>query len=135
MVPPGGVNFVDVRDVAAAFIAAAERGRAGERYLLGGPNWTFATFFERTARLSRTRGPRWKLPEPVYGLAGKALDAVYDRLGQAPPVDRVSVEMGQRYWYLDARKAETELGFEPRDPYETIQDTVSYIQKNFLHAP
>lgn len=134
-VPPGGVNFVDVRDAADAFVAAAERGRAFERYLLGGPNWTFATFFERTARMSGVRGPRWKLPERVYGFAGRALEAIYGQLGQAPPVDRVSVEMGQRFWYVDASKARRELGFAPRDPYETIQDTVSFLRKTFLQEP
>lgn len=134
VIPPGGVNFVDVRDVAIAFRTAMEKGRAGERYLLGGPNWTCAAFFERLERASKVKGPWIKLPEPVYAFAGKALDAFYRHWDKAPPVDRISVEMGQRFWYLDPGKAERELGFEARDPYETLHDTVSYIKKEFLGA-
>jgi len=132
VIPPGGVNFVDVRDAAAAFESALTRGRAGERYLLGGPNWSFETFFAKLARVGGVKGPRVKLPERIYSFAGKAVDAFYRQWDRTPPVDRVSVEMGQRFWWLDPSKAERELGFQARDPYETLYDTVAYIKKEFL---
>lgn len=132
VVPPGGVNFVDVRDVAAACVTAMERGRPGERYLLGGPNWTFKTFFEKLERISRVKGPRLRLPEPLYTLAGAATEAIYKGIDRTPPVDRVSVEMGERFWYFDSGKAERELGFEARDPYETLHETVKFIRQTFL---
>ncbi len=132
VIPPGGVNFVDVRDAAAAFESALSRGRAGERYLLGGPNWSFETFFAKLSRVGGVKGPRVKLPERIYSFAGKAVDAFYRQWDRTPPVDRVSVEMGQRFWWLDAAKAERELGFQARDPYETLYDTVAYIKKEFL---
>ena len=132
VIPPGGVNFVDVRDVAEAFRSAMEKGRSGERYLLGGPNWSFKKFFERLERLSKVKGPRVKLPESMYTIAGMAVDAFYRQLDKAPPVDRVSIEMGQRFWYVDASKAEREIDFRARDPYETLHDTVAYINKEIL---
>jgi dihydroflavonol-4-reductase len=132
VVPPGGVNFVDVRDAALAFESALSRGRAGERYLLGGPNWTFDTFFARLSRIGGVRGPRVKLPDKIYSLAGKAVDAFYRQWDRTPPVDRTSVEMGQRFWWLDSTKAQRELGFSARDPYETLYDTVAYVKKEFL---
>ena len=132
VIPPGGVNFVDVRDAAAAFESALSRGRAGERYLLGGPNWSFETFFAKLARVGGVKGPRVKLPERIYSFAGKAVDAFYRQWDRTPPVDRVSVEMGQRFWWLDPSKAERELGFQARDPYDTLYDTVAYIKKEFL---
>jgi len=132
VIPPGGVNFVDVRDAAAAFESALSRGRAGERYLLGGPNWSFETFFAKLARVGGVKGPRVKLPDRVYSFAGKAVHAFYRQWDRTPPVDRVSVEMGQRFWWLDPSKAERELGFQARDPYETLYDTVAYIKKEFL---
>ncbi len=132
VVPPGGINFVDVRDVAETFVRAMEVGRSGERYLLGGPNWTFAIFFERLGRSSRVKGPRLKLPSSVYLFAGRTVDALYRHWDKVPLVDRVSVEMGQRFWYLDASKAHRELGFDPRDPYETLNETVAYIRREFL---
>ena len=58
--PPGGLNFVDARDVAAVMPVAMERGRPGERYLLGGHNWTFAEFFGRLERLTKVPGPLLK---------------------------------------------------------------------------
>jgi dihydroflavonol-4-reductase len=132
VVPPGGINFVDVRDVAGAFVDALDKARAGERYLLGGPNWTFRKFFEKLERVSRVKGPRVKLPASVYSFAGQAVEALYKRWDKAPPVDRVSVEMSARFWYLDASKAERELGFSARDPYETLYDTVAFIKREFL---
>jgi dihydroflavonol-4-reductase len=132
VIPPGGVSFVDVRDAALAFESALSRGRAGERYLLGGPNWTFETFFARLSRTAGVKGPRVKLPERIYSFAGKAVDAVYRQWDRTPPVDRTSVEMGKRFWWLDSSKAERELGFSARDPYETLYDTVAYIRKEFL---
>jgi dihydroflavonol-4-reductase len=132
VIPPGGVNFVDVRDAAAAFESALSRGRSGERYLLGGPNWSFETFFAKLSRAGGVKGPRIKLPERIYSLAGKAVDAFYRQWDRTPPVDRVSVEMGQCFWWLDPSKAERELGFQARDPYETLYDTVAYIKKEFL---
>jgi dihydroflavonol-4-reductase len=132
VIPPGGVNFVDVRDAAAAFESALSRGRPGERYLLGGPNWSFETFFARLARVGGVNGPRVKLPERIYSIAGIAVDAFYRQWERTPPVDRVSVEMGRRYWWLTPSKAERELGFQARDPYETLYDTVAYVKKEFL---
>ena len=134
VIPPGGVNFVDVRDVADAFLTAMEKGRGGERYLLGGPNWTFKVFFERLERSSKVKGPRVKLPESMYSLAGMAVEALYRQLDKAPPVDRISVEMGQRFWYVDASKAERELDFRARDPYETLHETIAYINREILGA-
>ncbi len=132
VVPPGGMNFVDVRDAAAAFESALSRGRAGERYLLGGPNWTFERFFAKLSRIGGVKGPRLKLPERMYSFAGKAVEAFYRQWDRTPPVDRVSVEMAERFWWLDPSKAERELGFLARDPYDTLYDTVAYIKKEFL---
>jgi dihydroflavonol-4-reductase len=132
VIPPGGVNFVDVRDAAAAFESALSRARAGERYLLGGPNWSFETFFAKLARIGRVKGPWLKLPDRIYAFTGKAVDAFYRQWDRTPPVDRVSVEMAERFWWLDPSKAERELGFQARDPYETLYDTVAYIKKEFL---
>jgi dihydroflavonol-4-reductase len=132
VVPPGGINFVDVRDAAAALESAMSRGRAGERYLVGGPNWTFERFFQKLSRLSGVKAPWLKLPKRIFSFTGQAVDAFYRQLELAPPVDRVSVEMSRRFWYLDATKARRELGFEARDPYETLYDTIAYIRREFL---
>lgn len=132
VVPSGGMNFVDVRDVAAALPVAMERGRPGERYLMGGSNWTCAEFFGRLARLAKVRAPfitghgRW--PE----LAARAQAALLRAVGRTPPVDPESVEMGRYFWYLDDKKARAELGFVTRDPTETLLDTLAYVRERIL---
>jgi dihydroflavonol-4-reductase len=131
VVPDGGINFVDARDAAAATVAALDRGRAGERYLLGGPNWTMAEFFGRLSRAAKVPAPRLRLPDKVARLGASVLEHVYRTwVDREPPVDRISVEMSQHYWWLDASKARRELGFEPRDPGLTLVDTVSYLRRD-----
>ncbi len=130
--PPGGINFVDVRDVAAALPVAMERGVAGERYLLGGYNWTFSEFFGRLERLSKVPGPmvrgrgRW----PYY--ASHVQSALYKALGRTPPVDPVSVHMGEFFWYFSSDKAKQTRGFEVREASETLFDTIAYLRTHFL---
>ncbi len=131
VVPDGGVNFVDVRDAAAAFVAAIERGRAGERYFLGGPNWTVAKLFGRLERLAKVPGPRFRLPARWARLGAEVAERVAEWRGGEPWVDKISVEMAQHFWYLDASKARRELGFEPRDPQETLLDTVRDLRARF----
>ena len=88
-----------------------ERGRPGERYLLGGPNWTFVEFFGRLERLSKVSGPRVRAPQQVTLFGARIVDAIYRHLDRVPPVEYASVEMATHYWYLDDRKARRELDF------------------------
>lgn len=124
--PAGGLSFVDARDAAAALISAMERGQSGERYLLSARNMTIAAFFKRLERISGVRAPLLRLPKarPLALGASRLFSRAVRALGAEPPVDEVSVEMAQYFWYCDARKAERELGFQPRDAGETLSDTV-----------
>ena len=125
-IPRGGLSFVDVRDVASTMIDCATRGRAGERYLLTAKNLSVAAFFERLERLTGVPAPKLKLP------AGRALvnegvrwvNRVTKSWGGSPALDEVRVDMAQHYWYCTADKAIEELGFAPRDPAQTLLDTV-----------
>ncbi len=129
VIPEGGVNFVDVRDAALATVAALEKGRPGERYLMGGPNWTFKEFFARLGRVAKVSGPRFKLPSRLQRFGADVIEHLYRNAGKEPPVDRISVEMGEHYWWIDSTKAERELGFESRDPGLTLGDTVKYLRQ------
>lgn len=129
VVPDGGVSFVDARDAAAATATALEHGHAGERYLLGGPNWTTKEFFARLGRVSGITPPRIKLPQRWNEWGASIVEELYRWRGKEPPVDRISVEMAACYWWIDSRKAERELGFAARDPQLTLVDTVSYLRQ------
>jgi dihydroflavonol-4-reductase len=129
IVPPGGINFVDVRDAAIATVAALDKGRPGERYLLGGPNWSFKEFFGRLGRVAKKSPPRFRLPDRLSRWGATVIEELYRSRGKEPPVDRISVEMSEHYWYCDSSKAERELGFEARDPGLTLGDTVRYLRQ------
>lgn len=126
-IPGGGIAFVDVRDAAQGMWLAFERGRAGERYILNAKNMTVAAFFQRLERIAGVKAPALHMPRSrplaigVNRLFSKALRAI----GGQPPVDEVSVEMAQYYWYCSSSKAERELGFSARDPGETLHETVT----------
>jgi dihydroflavonol-4-reductase len=131
-VPGGGLSFVDVRDAATTFRRAMQDGRHGERYLIGSANWTFEKFFGRLERLSKTAGPRLSFPKSFAVNGSKLVDALFRQWNMAPPVEAEAVEMAEYFWYLDAGKARDELGFTPRDPAETLHETIVYVRENFL---
>lgn len=130
--PRGGLSFVDVRDAAKAFEAAMKDGRNGERYLLGSANWTFDRFFGRLERLTKVRAPRISFPSKLAVTGSQIIHSLYKQWDKAPPVEPAAVEMAEYFWYLDSSKAERELGFAPRDPGETLLDTVKYLREHFL---
>jgi dihydroflavonol-4-reductase len=132
MVPRGGLSFVDVRDVASLLPIAMKRGVAGERYLVGGYNWTFAELFGRLERLTKVAGPLFKARGKLPLLATRAQAALLRHWGRSPPIEPQSVEMAEYFWYCDSGKAARELGFIPRDATDTLFDTVTYIRENFL---
>jgi dihydroflavonol-4-reductase len=129
VLPDGGINFVDARDAALATAAALDKGRPGERYLLGGPNWTMKEFFGRLGRVANVAPPRLKLPAKWNKWGASLVEELYRHRGKEPPVDRISVEMADHYWWIDSSKAERELGFVARDPQLTLHDTVAYLRK------
>ena len=131
--PSGGLNFVDARDVAAVLPTAMERGRPGERYLLGGYNWTFVEFFNRLARQTKLPAPLLRAPRgrlTVYATEVQA--ALYRKLGRTPPLEPKAVEMAGYFWYFDSTKARDELGFQNRESADTLHDTVSYLREHIL---
>ncbi len=123
--PTGGLNFVDARDAAAGLIAAMTSGRPGERYLLGGPNWTCERFLREVAKLSGRRAPLMSSPAWLSLLMAPILRKVMRKF----TVDDQTIEMSGLFWYCDSSKAERELGFKTRDPIETLRNTLEDIYR------
>ena len=130
--PSGGLNFVDARDAAAAFISALDRGKHQEKYLLGAENMTFEQFFGRLARLSGVSAPMLKVPKKLAMAGSSMISSLYKNWGKQSPVMPNEVEQAEYFWYFDSSKAKEELGFEPRDPQETLQDTITYLRDGLL---
>lgn len=133
--PGGGLSFVDVRDAAAAFAAALTRGVPGERYLVAGANLAFADFFGRLERLSGVAAPRLRLPTALNVAGAHLLQKVADWRHVEPDLDAPSVEMGECFWYCDPAKAREALGFAPRDPQETLFETVRWLDEHVRGRP
>ena len=127
-VPTGGLNLADARDVAAGVVNAIRLGRVGERYLLGGVNWTFQEWITRTAQVADVQAPRIKPPLWLALGGAKLLRAAMPLIGREFKVDTKSIEMSACYWYCNTAKARKELGFTIRDPMITLCDTVDYIR-------
>ena len=130
--PSGGLSIVDARDAATAFIAALEKGEHQEKYLLGSANMTFAEFFGRLERLSGISAPMLKVPKRVAVGGSSLIESVFKNWGKASPVATKEVEQAEHFWYFDSAKGKEKLGFEPRDPQETLNDTINYLRENFL---
>jgi len=132
--PSGGLSVVDNRDVAKAFINSIEKGRHKEKYLLGAGNMTFADFFGRLSRLSGISPPMLRVPKKIAVAGAGIIDSVFRNWNKTSPIEPGEVEQAEYFWYLNSAKAEEELGFVPRDTQETLQDTITYLRKNFLGA-
>jgi dihydroflavonol-4-reductase len=124
--PGGGLSFVDARDAADAFVQALTRGQPYERHLMG-VNLSLADFYHRLERLTGAPAPRLRLPSKANVLGARLLERVAKWRGVEPALDPQEVEIGEHFFYLDASKAERELGFRARDIHETLSDTVQYL--------
>jgi dihydroflavonol-4-reductase len=93
---------------------------------------TFEQFFGRLERLSSVAAPKLKVPKKLAVAGSSFISSVYKNWGKTSPVAPNEVEQAEYFWYFDSSKAENELGFAPRDPQETLQDTIAYIRENFL---
>jgi dihydroflavonol-4-reductase len=112
-----GLNLVDVRDVAAGHLLAAEKGTPGEKYILGNRNMALKEILDVLARLTGLPAPKVRLPH-VVPLAIAAVDTFLSRaLGKTPRVSVEGVRMSMHRMFFDASKAVRELGL-PQSPVE-----------------
>jgi dihydroflavonol-4-reductase len=125
-----GLNFVDVRDVAEGHLQAWERGRPGERYILGAENLTLQAALERLAVLSGRPAPRVQIPYAVAYAAGVVTTAWANLTGQPPRAPLDAVRMARKKMWVRHDKAELELGFQPGPVDEAFRRAIDWFQKN-----
>ena len=125
-----GMNFVDVEDVAAGHLLAAQKGRAGERYILGNQNLSLKDFLQKVAKAAKVRGPLFQIPYAVAWMAGAVCGAISTVTGQEPLIPLDGVRMAHAPMYYDASKAVKEVGL-PQTPVEiAIQMAVNWLRDN-----
>ncbi|HYX19838.1 MAG TPA: hopanoid-associated sugar epimerase [Thermoanaerobaculia bacterium] len=124
-----GLNLVDVRDVAAGHLAAAERGRVGERYILGNRDMTLREILETLARLTGLPAPRVRLPHWIPLAAAAVATGAARVTGRPPRVSLESVRMSTHRMFFDAGKAVRELGLPQTPVDEALSRAVAWFRE------
>jgi dihydroflavonol-4-reductase len=122
------LNLVDVRDVAAGLILTAEKGRAGERYILGGENLSLAQIVATIARITGRDRLAFRVPPTLALVAGFVSELVSVHLTQRQPTATVEgVRLALRSLPLDNSKARRELGFAPQPVEGAIREAIAWL--------
>ena len=129
--PPGsgGLNLVAVEDVAQALVAALQRGRERERFILGGENLSFDQLWKVLSDVTGRPVPRWKIPYAAVmalGYADEARCRLFPRAVPAVPLE--GVRMSQVSMHVDCSKAIAELGFRPTPVREALARAVAWYR-------
>jgi len=128
-------GFVDARDVAEGHILAAEKGKAGERYILNGANLRMAEFIKTCREAAGRPGKVFTLPRWVLPPAAVLAEWWSDKRGIAPNFTREQARMARRDAAFSSRKAQVELGWKARPLADTVKDTVAWFERNRMLGP
>jgi dihydroflavonol-4-reductase len=125
-----GLNWVHVRDVAIGHILAAERGRVGERYILGHAdgNWTMQQTLTVLAEITGLRAPRLRVPYAVALGAAWVNEAIASWTGRAPKAPLAGVRMARYKMWFNPAKAIRELGLPQTPPRRAFEDAVAWYR-------
>lgn len=125
-----GLNVVHVRDVARGHILAAQKGRVGERYILGHRNLSLLEIFRMLSALTGVPAPRLRVPYAVAWMAAAAMESV-SRLTRRPPqVSLTAVRMARKRMFFSAQKAIDELGLPQTSAETALQDAVAWFTEH-----
>jgi dihydroflavonol-4-reductase len=131
MLVPGGYNWVDVRDVVDCAIAAAEKGRKGERYLASGHYLSLKDLSQMIGKVTGRKTPSFTGPT-ILAKIGLPFISIYAMLrNEAPLYTKNSLEiLKYSNRYISHAKASKELNYQPRPFEETVKDTFEWFNKN-----
>lgn len=125
-----GLNLVDARDTARGHLLAAEKGKPGERYILGCENLTLKEILERLARLAGAPAPQIQVPYGVAYLAGVCSTAWAMVTGTEPRAPLDGVRMARKKMFVTWEKARNELGFTPGPVDGALGQAIQWFRAN-----
>jgi dihydroflavonol-4-reductase len=127
-----GLNWTHVRDVVIGHIHAAEKGRVGERYILGNAegNWTMKQAFDVLEEVTGIRGPGFQIPYSVALTAARVSEAISAVTGKAPKAPLAGVRMAKYKMFFSPAKAIKELGLPQTAPRQALADAVEWFRAN-----
>jgi len=126
-----GLNLVDVKECARGHIAALEKGRSGERYILGGENLTLKQILDKLAAITGLPSPKVRVPY-ILALATGVVDEIYTgRIrGREPRATIDAVRMGRKKMFASSAKAERELGWKILPVDDALRRAVTWFRDN-----
>ena len=125
-----GLNIVHVDDVAEGHALALERGRIGERYVLGGENMLLKDILVLVTEVAGKRPPTIRLPEAAVWPAALAMEGFARLTGIAPMMTRDHLKMARKKMFYSSAKAIAELGYQPRPVRGAVEDAVAWFRAN-----
>ncbi len=127
-----GLNWVHVRDVAIGHILAAEKGRIGERYILGNAegNWTMKESLDELARVTGLPAPKFQVPYAVALTAAYFDEAISKISGKPPKAPLAGVRMAKYKMFFNPSKAVKELGMPQTSPRQAFVDAIEWFRAN-----
>lgn len=129
---PGQVNAVDIRDVSRGILLALEKGRSGQRYILGSENMPMGGLIQKCCRASHRKAPTLTLPLHGLRLAAKFSEGIHNalKLKGMPLIPKSGVEMAQNGTYLSSEKAKAELGYAPGPVEPALERAYEWFKQN-----
>jgi dihydroflavonol-4-reductase len=125
-----GLNFVAVEDAAEGHLLAAERGKVGERYLIGAENLTLKQVLDALARITGLPAPRFKIPHGLALGVAYAETAFSLLLGRDPHIPVEGVKIARHLMFVDCSKAQREFGFRPGPVEAALERAVRWYETN-----
>ncbi|MGI0480593.1 hopanoid-associated sugar epimerase [Geminocystis sp. CENA526] len=125
-----GLNFIDVQDVAKGHILALQKGKTGERYILGNQNLTLSQFLEKLAIITNKKPPQIEFPLWLPLSVAFMDEYVLSKFGKTPSIALEGVKMSGQFMYYDSSKAVRELGLPQTNIDEAIDRSVKWFQCN-----
>lgn len=123
-----GLNLVHVDDVAEGHALALERGRVGERYILGGENLSLRDILFLISEVAGSRKPLLRLPEAVVWPVAAVMEALARTTGIPPLMTRDHLKMARKKMFYTSAKAEAELGYHARPVRQAVEDAVAWFR-------
>src|SRR3989441_12060011 len=125
-----GLNFVGVEDCAAGHLLAAEKGRVGERYLLGAENLMLKQVLDALEKITGLPAPRLKIPHGL-ALGAAYVETAFSRLiGREPQIPVEGVKIARHLMFVDCSRARRELGFRPGPVAAALERAVRWYEAN-----
>jgi dihydroflavonol-4-reductase len=125
-----GLNFVPVEDCAYGHMLAADHGKIGERYILGGPNLTLKQLLDILSAITGSPAPRWKVPYALAYVAGCVDMGISGLIGREPKIPLEGVRMARHRMFVNISKAQRELGFMFGPIEAALERAVAWYETN-----